>query len=289
MMVTMLSVFAGGAYAGPYRDAVLADNPAGYWRLEEGDPTTTGIVNEVASGESGAFFGSDVSLISSVTGPIVSESSNNAINFNKDPNADGTFQVPNGAFASSGAEYSVEYWLKIADGGHTHQNPVVNGDHNVGGGTFHNKRTDKNRLDFGVNSGAHGTAGVAVEDLGEGWAHVVSTMRRDDVTGTSDVKMYINGVLATLIHDPDDGDGLINDVQADNGGTPLTIGGLCCFPGGSNATVNHFNGVLDEVAVYTHVLSAERVLAHYNAAPEPSACVLLLLGGLGLLARRRSA
>ena len=47
---------------------------------------------------------------------------------------------------------------------------------------------------------------------------------------------------------------------------------------------NVLRSTMDEVAIYDYALSGTRIQAHYEAAalPEPTACVLLMLGMAGL-------
>jgi len=61
--------------------------------------------------------------------------------------------------------------------------------------------------------------------------------------------------------------------------------------GGNTGDSRYFNGLIDEVAFYTRVLTPQEILQHYQVAniPEPSSLVLALLGfgGVALLARCR--
>lgn len=74
--------------------------------------------------------------------------------------------------------------------------------------------------------------------------------------------LFIDGRLAAS--DPDSGGAVFHDTR------PLQIGGEEAHPGGS-----YLDGVMDEVAIYPHALSAERVAIHYKAVephlpPRPS-------------------
>lgn len=47
-----------------------------------------------------------------------------------------------------------------------------------------------------------------------------------------------------------------------------------------------FSGMIDEVAIYDHALTADQVSAHFGAAvPEPGTLALFALGTVGLLTR----
>ena len=256
------------AHAGPYRNAVLADNPAGYWRMESDGATLPDIAGTAQDGIRMIDGAGTTSLI---TGPITSETSNNAILFNSPDNSNAvTYEIADttSQLGSDGASWTVEYWMNISPGGNPHQNVVAKGDHNDSGATFFNKRSGDGRLDFGLNSGAPDTVAGANPAEGQ-WTHIVTTLERDvPSVGQSTATMYVNGAVAALVHDPVGG-GVIGGVQSPNANEPLSIGGLCCnFPG----TVNNFNGAIDEVAVYPTILNADRVLAHFEAAgftPEP--------------------
>lgn len=65
--------------------------------------------------------------------------------------------------------------------------------------------------------------------------------------------VYINGVLDSLWR------GLTDNMRLDDGGGSFVIGTFSAAPSG-------FFGVIDEVAVYNHALTAERALAHYEAS-----------------------
>ncbi len=79
------------------------------------------------------------------------------------------------------------------------------------------------------------------------WHHVVATRSE-----SGKKQLYIDGKLAGSQHDP--GGSIVNDMR------PLQIGGEQVHRGG-----RYFDGVMDEVAIYPHVLSADRVEAHYKA------------------------
>ena len=280
-----LAVVASQAHAGPYQDAVMADNPDGYWRMESDGATLPDIAG---TAQDGVRMVEGAGTTSVITGPIISEPSNNAILFNSPNNSNAvTYEIADttSQLGTDGASWTVEYWMNISPGGNPHQNVVAKGNHNDSGATFFNKRSGDGRLDFGVNSGAPDTVAVANPAEGQ-WTHIVTTLERDvPAVGQSTATMYVNGAVAALVHDPVGG-GVIGGVQSPNANEPLSIGGLCCnFPG----TVNNFNGAIDEVAVYNNqALSAARVSAHYNAAiPEPSTSLLLVLGMAGRIGSRR--
>jgi MYXO-CTERM domain-containing protein len=125
--------------------------------------------------------------------------------------------------------------------------------------------------------GTFGSAVVLTSDdplpLDE-WVHLVATYE----PGTS-MRIYRNGELDKE---------LTSGVPGSIAGTtaPLWIG----VQYDSGNSINYFDGLIDEVAVYNYALGEDRVRAHYAAAtvPEPaSAAMMLLLFGLLVPALRR--
>jgi hypothetical protein len=81
------------------------------------------------------------------------------------------------------------------------------------------------------------------------WHHVVATRTR-----AGEKHLYLDGRLAAS--EPDEGGKIFND-------RPLQIGGEQHHPGGS-----YLSGAMDEIAIYAHVLSAERIAAHFAAVQK---------------------
>jgi hypothetical protein len=78
------------------------------------------------------------------------------------------------------------------------------------------------------------------------WHHVVATRTR-----AGEKHLYLDGRLAAS--EPDVGGKISND-------RPLQIGGEQHHPGG-----RYLDGAMDEIAIYAHVLPAERIAAHFAA------------------------
>ena len=271
-----LFLIASVAQAGLYEAAVLADNPVGYWRLEEnpGFLSTATDSSANAGAQDGAIVGGGTG-VTSVPGPIVNEPSNNAMRFD---GSSGYIDVqdPNAVLGSNFPAWSIEFWMRPEAGGGAHQNPVVKGQYSGAGGTFFNQTSGLDALGFGINNGTPTTVDAPLATNDE-WQHVVGTLERDmPQIGETVATIYVNGGDANggSTHQ-----GTIQDVQSDNSTEPFTIGGLYFQPPGT-PYVNRFLGALDEVAIYDYALNEEQAAAHYNASgvPEPMSSWLLMTG-----------
>jgi len=93
--------------------------------------------------------------------------------------------------------------------------------------------------------------------LTDEWTHIVGVLEPNVQAFETLLTVYQNGVRVTQEGIP--------DLPFDNTTAPFVIGALVGLTSNMDG-VNFFNGAVDEVAVYTKVLSPERVLAHYNAS-----------------------
>jgi len=261
----LLLASSATVHAGPYVNAVLADNPVGYWRLEEG----TGTAVDSAVGSEGSQDGTYVDSPATVAGPIASESSNIAANF---AGNQGYVDIPdlNGVFSTyvdpvfGGSPWSMEFWINNGAGG----DPFVKGAHCCG--TYFHHNGAGTTLRFGILSAGPPKA-VDFNDAPSGagiWTHVVGII--SDVDGfNTDARVYVNGVLVpesdvVFPNVPDDDTDLFRE--------PLTIGALA-LDGGTYG--NFFSGAIDEAAVYDYALDDPnesgardntRIMAHYLAS-----------------------
>ena len=224
----------GGATSG-YAQVVLADQPLGYWRLDERNgPTAASLVDTGPSGTyaRGCIFG---------TAGAVDAGNNAAVQF------DGfSCRIEFGnVFAFEGqALFSLEAWVKPGvpdsplgricskedEGAGKHQGYALLLD----GSTVSFDRWLDDALDS-ANAASSLTQGI--------FSHVVATY-----DGTR-LSVYINGQLSSS---EDTTKALVN-VSA-----PFVVGA-------SSLSAQFFEGVLDEIAVYDTALSDERVVAHYSA------------------------
>lgn len=286
------------ALASPYSDAVLADNPIAYYRLQE----TSGTV-AANSGTAGATLdGSTTTFSNPQTAPstqpqigqpgprptdlvnslplIGFEADNVGIRQTNNTGAQATV-ADNAQLDITGA-LTLEAWVKK----NATQVSAGNNEGIIGKFTgTGNQRSyalavanSNSALQFIVNtdgtSGGNTTYSPAGYTLPAGgdWVHIVGVF----VPSTS-MTVYVNGSVV---------------------GTPQTTSVPAAIFAGtadlwigrqfSTATNVSFEGLIDEVAIYNYALSAERVSAHYLAAvPEPSSYMLILVGVATAAAARR--
>ena len=230
----------------PYRDAVLADAPALYWRVAEASGTTA--TDSSGSSRPGTYYSSTLGQES----PVVSEPKDRAITV-----AATTRGMVTGttSYAPPTTGFSVEAWFKTTStaGGR------IFGMGGSSGSTIANNATSDRQLYlspagavvFGVGSSTRATLASTGGAYNNGaWHHVVGTY--DGVT----MRLYVDGAPA----------------GSRTGGVPTLTSGfwragaenLSAWP--TPPTSSYFTGSLDELAVYPTALSAARVSAHYSAA-----------------------
>ena len=262
--VVVVSAFSAlTVYAGPYVDAVLADNPSGYWRLEESGGTAVDSATTIGGANDGTFVGA----ISTTTGAIPSETSNIAF---QSTGQNDYVQIldtfTNGAMSAT--EFTIEQWLKPDNSlAITQGNSVVRGFFFGPGSSTccHSQGT----LHFGNDTlaGIDGLTGsnIITTPSGTGldpfnWTHVVFTAKSDGAGGT-DMALYFNGEQKAAGNTP-------GNVPDDNAGEDIQIGTLALGPEENpySSLVQGFKGGIDEVAYYNYALSGSSICQHYQAA-----------------------
>jgi len=247
-----------------YENTVLADNPAGYWRLDEaaGSTTVQNIGSVGAAGNGNVLNGAALGSVGAIVGD-----NNTAATFVQGPQQ--RIEVPFNAGLNPSPAFSVEVWARVT-GGTNHRSPLTSrGDFPQEGFIFYANPT--NVWEFWTGSGQQ----VGWQVIGgppvvnDEWAHLVGTY--DGATQ----RFYVNGIEV--------GTPLVGQGFGPNNGDVLRIGaGATEGPGNF-----FFHGDVDEVAVYGTALSPERIAAHYTAGinpiPEPGTIVLAMLGFAGLL------
>lgn len=321
-VVIAMSAASSLVVAGPYSDAVLADNPVAYYRLDESTGTNAANIG-TGAGIDGAYVNipgatTDNSSAYGEPGPRSPnfpglEANNNAVELDPEDtsgNTDTTFprvevsvdDTGTSPLAITGA-LTLEAWIRRDEDLFSPSNNE---------GIVSRYRQDQNGaarsyvmyFDSGTdgsNGTPDGTPGIGMAlsstggfqgantyefaaniPIGE-WVHVATVFE----PGVR-VAAYVNGVKAGEVIDDDvvdtASDFQILDVPLYSGEGDLWIGQQ--FNG--NAAWS-FEGGIDEVAIYNAALSDLQIADHYAAAiPEPSAIMLLMLGsGTALVSSRR--
>ena len=119
--------YAGLTNGAGYASVILADNPLGYWRLNEPKKveSTSVLANSGSLGTAanGAVFGSLNSVTGGVTGTLVSDA-NTAVGFAA---TDGKIDVPHNDGLNT-PSYTVECWAKLDAWANVHQSPLTSRD-----------------------------------------------------------------------------------------------------------------------------------------------------------------
>ncbi len=247
--------FSTGGVAGAYAAAVAADAPVAAWTLDE----TAGVFAD-ASGHGRS--GTGTAGLTRGTGPLVNDGAGSrAITLS------GSNRVTVPGFEKIGAGgCSVEYWVKVLTPPSGFMNLVGDGD----GVDFFlmNYLTPASaiRPHYGF-----GNTPVSVDSAsslvpGEVY-HVVTTW--STAVPTDNAVIYLNGVADTT-------GTVTRNVPAVG-----TSGNNTVFIGYDNREPASGSYVIDEVALYDHALSAERVAAHHaaGALPAPQRTTLAAGGG----------
>ena len=237
--------------SGSYAEAVLADRPIGYWRLDETDPTQPAV--DLSRNKNNGVYTGGVTLGQPSAWPALGIAARFDGTGSVTATADGTeYRMKN--------NFTLEAWVKNgATDGQTHR--------------F-----------IGSDDWCFGSVGASrtlrfttywVKDYSfseilplNTWVYLAVVLDSDN-----DASLYINGDLVEKVPHDQPGHAYNSSIVIARGGLYETL----------------WLGGIDEVAIYNTALDAEAIAAHYNAAiPEPSTLTLALLAlGLGLLLPRR--
>jgi hypothetical protein len=238
-----------------YAAAVIADNPVGYWRLGEASGPTA--LDSWGTND-GAYFGTETFGLSGA----LARDGNTSVDFAG--NGASLVRVPYNAGFNGGLDpngsWTVECWVRpdfdAATEGGLFAVPVASVDLNANrSGYFFLEQPDGWQLRLGNGSGylpgwngAAGSVGGTNAVQANTWYHLVGQF--DGAAGNGYI--YVNGVQvksAAVV-------GLANNSAA-------------TFNIGDRGDGAPFAGRVDEVAVYSGVLSANRIAAHYYAGQPP--------------------
>ncbi|WP_157849764.1 LamG-like jellyroll fold domain-containing protein [Streptomyces novaecaesareae] len=230
-----------------YRGSVVADSPGGYWRLDETGGTTA--ASEVAALKgNGTYTPAAKPGTTGVFGP----GDGRAVELNGTNTS--YVEVP-AQILRSQTDLAAEMWFRTGGTG-----ILLDQANNASGNTvpvLYVGTDGKLRgMFFGANNGPITTAGTVTDGS---WHHVVISAAQ----GTQ--SLYLDGALVGTAS------GTVNHLDMDR----VTVGGgyLGNWPAG-NGGWSWLTGQIDEVAIYQHPLSADRVAAHYQARSASSATEL---------------
>lgn len=225
---------ADGSLPHSYVETVKADEPIGYWRFGEASGTT-------ATNESGGAAGTYDGVGLGTDGAIVGDS-NKAATFN----GSGSYVYVANAYDFPGTQaFSIEVWVKPSSLSGTRR--IVSHRTTGSSPTGYRLALKDSSIEFDrINSGSisGGVAVAAMTSTGQ-WAHIVGTY------DGGQLRLYLDGVAVSNV--------------ASTGSIVASSADLV-FGAASGGEDYFFSGVLDEVAIYDHALTAERVGAHKAAS-----------------------
>jgi Concanavalin A-like lectin/glucanases superfamily len=221
-----------------YRDEILSDGPAGYWRLSETGGTAA---DQTANNNPGSYLGG---VTRGVLGALPGDP-NAAARFDGSDDRVSMGDPGSGIFDFGTGDFSVEAWVKTS----------VNGDRSVigkraGNRSWHVDITDdathvgQLRATFRGSGGTRQAYSTVRVDNGA-WHHVVVLFDRD-----AGITFYVDGASAGF-----SAGAILGDIS---NGADLVLAKV--------GNLGAFAGDLDEAAVYRALLSPGRIEAHYQAA-----------------------
>ena len=215
-----------------YSQVVFADEPVGYWRLDEAGGTTA--VDATGNGHDGTYTNGPV--LQQVSGV---KNAGSAVTFDGN---DDRVHIPYTA-ALNPSTFTVEAWAKATGGSGWGTVASSFGARNEGFGLWD---AQGNAWQMWA-SGPAGETEIGAALTPNTWAHVVGTY-----DGTT-MRLYVDGQLVnSLVH-------------------PYAPHTTAAFELGATSYDNgsfwgeHFTGSIDEVAVYDRVLTAQEISEHYTA------------------------
>lgn len=246
-----------------YQAAVLADNPVAFWRMGESSGTVMGDTSGFS--RNGTYNANVVLGATGVGSPSDLAASFNGTNASASAPSDSAYDF---------LDYTLEAWVKFTG-------PLVP-DMRIAsrqGGQYwllHTRETSAGVAQLSSYSSLDGVNGYAAgPNLNDGAFHHVAITRN---TTADLISLYVDGLFVG------------SQVTTSNVAFTDTA---TVYVGSAFGTGQYFPGIIDEVALYGTALSAEQLMAHFEAgtfvlpAPEPSTGLLLGLGMLALAKRRR--
>ncbi|NET03355.1 MAG: filamentous hemagglutinin N-terminal domain-containing protein [Symploca sp. SIO2B6] len=219
-----------------YEQVVLADNPVGYWRLEETSGTTA--FDSSGNNFNGTYRGGASQGVAGVSGTAAEfDGVSGAVDI-------GTIE-PDSSLDIDNQSFTIEAWIKPSESPTDEQVYLGMHSNNQRRQSINLRVRDNGRLQLGFSRNREivNTRKQAVS-FGEGWEHIVFSY--DAATDRS--RVFVN---AREIDSGDDG--------------PFTgVAPSLLIGSWRNLSDLPFNGSIDEVAIYRRVLSPERIATHFD-------------------------
>ncbi|WP_380286423.1 LamG-like jellyroll fold domain-containing protein [Kitasatospora purpeofusca] len=225
-----------------YRASVVADSPGGYWRLDEAGGTTA--ASEVAAIKGNGTY---ASAAKPATTGVFGPGDGKAVEFNGTGTSYVDLPTP---ILQAKTDIAAELWFRTSGPGvllSLQSEPVNAPPYNVVPALYVGSDGKLRGWYYGISGGPI-TSGGAVTD--GSWHHAVLS------AGQGTQSLYLDGALVGTLP------GTVNHLNMNR--TYLGGGWTGTMPGG-NGGWSWLNGQIDEVALYQHPLTADRVAAHYQA------------------------
>lgn len=231
------------ANEGLYRELVLSHGPVAYWRLDE--TSGSAAADETGNGHDGTYV--DTPTLDQ-SGVMRDGSGSPSVDFD---GANEYVSVPIASVQGLVA-VSVEAWINFDTGlGASEQYGIfnVNDDGSSGGGAnWWGLWVDEDLKVFW--SERDNTKHISNSALSIASTHYIAATR----SATGEFKLYIDGAL----------DLTVSGIDTDNPGTGQAQIAMDWDVAAGDTETDHFDGRIDEVAVYDRVLSAVEILEHYE-------------------------
>ncbi|MFI8460463.1 LamG-like jellyroll fold domain-containing protein [Kitasatospora sp. NPDC085464] len=244
------SAQVGGQGTG-YRGSVVADSPGGYWRLDETGGTAA--ASEVAAVKgNGTYAPAAKPGTTGVFGP----GDGRAAQF--DGTASSYIDLPTPILQAT-TDLAAELWFRTGEAGvllNVQNEPMGAAPYNTVPVLYVGSDGKLRGALNGITGGPITSAGTVTDGS---WHHAAISA----AGGTQ--SLYLDGTLVGTAT------GTVDHLNMNR--TYLGGGYVGTWPGG-NGGWSWLNGQIDEVALYQHPLSAERVAAHYQARSDSSATEL---------------